>query len=202
MVGRWGSHVVQQYTSDAAVGPEAAIARRRLFSGSLGQLAARDASALSVEELRHLASVEVTEALQKWTPEVSETIKASLLPDLVREVGRRQAAARASSASSSSSSSSAASRLEPRAPPQPPSPHIDPTAFAADLNVTSMSTRPRRHKVLVGPSLTLCQTSSITWCGWRWGAAGSTRDPQPADKICRKCFPSPRGAELGIQQPP
>jgi len=188
LVGRWGSSVVAQYTREAAVGPQAAVARSRLIAGSLRHLAANAAADLSEEELRRVASEEVNRAFGEWAPQLAAAIKTSLVPDLLREVARRRVAEGSSSTSSASSSPTSAPSGSPIAAPEL---DVEPESF--ETTVTSLKTG-RKHRILIGPEATMSQDSWVTWCGWKFGSAGCTRDSLESDSLCRRCFPEQRGA--------
>jgi len=190
LLGRWGSNTVQTYIRDAASGPEAAAARRHGLQRTLADLAADrellDASSGLEAALRQ----HVAEALAEATPAFVQSLRSALLPDLAAEL--RRATPDAISSSSSSSSESSENKEEEPEPEGQASLH---PGFASG-EVAAIYPGSRRHRVVVGPRVTLCQDSWVTACGWKFGRKGAARDPTQSDLRCTKCWPT--SVQVGV----
>jgi len=196
LLGRWGSTTVQSYVREAAVSPEAALARRHLLGTTLAQVVSQHRAELAHLDFEETVGVYVARAVADLGPKL-ETLEATLRTDLAEVIRTTVAQRPAADADSDSSSTSSSDSHDGAAPgDEDPCEALAPpdvAAAAAQVSVSSQYSS-KRHRVLIGPEVTLSKASWVTVCGWRFGRLGGprdgARDPRDGDTPCQKCWPS------------
>ena len=184
LIGRWGSAAVRGYVAEASVSIEAALSRRHLLGKSLRDLSSEVARHLSQEEVAELSARAVETKLREIVPDLKENIRATLAAELRQHLADVPSSLVSSSSSSSRSSSPGSAPIAPHQPVQTAEVPLEIGSVIA-----STSTR-RRHRVLVGPSVSDDPVTWTTSCGWKFGLDLSMRPPRAADLWCRKCWPA------------
>jgi len=195
LLGRWGSTAVQVYVREASVSASAAIARSGQVGCTLRSLLRDQRAEVDQESLEGNVTSLVQTAVDRLEPRLAERLLAPLRSTLIAELrsaaGRRAARAQSSSSDSSSSSDdptsepdAAAAAAAAAAAPHEPTDLVEPRELIIASNYSSV-----KHRVLVGATVTACQSAWVTACGWKFGEASGARDPTDTDRWCRRCFP-------------